>query len=108
MNDKIITVSDRSFDNDVMKSGIPVLVEFRADWSGQSKTIAPILDDAADEYAGRATIAKMDVDQNPTVPARYGVRNIPTLGMFKNGELGATRVGGLSKVQLKEFIEAQL
>ncbi|MDX1280169.1 thioredoxin TrxA [Shewanella colwelliana] len=106
MSDKIITLTDDSFENDVINSEIPVLVDFWAEWCGPCKMIAPILDDVADEYAGKVTIAKLNVDQNNASPAKYGVRGIPTLLMFKNGELADTKVGALSKTQLKEFIEA--
>lgn len=108
MSDKIITLSDDSFENDVLKSDLPVLVDFWAEWCGPCKMIAPILDDVADEYAGKVTIAKLNVDQNNASPAKYGVRGIPTLLIFKNGELADTKVGALSKTQLKEFIDAQL
>ncbi len=108
MSDKIIYLSDDSFENDVLKSDLPVLVDFWAEWCGPCKMIAPILDDVSEEYAGRLTIAKLNVDQNNVSPAKYGVRGIPTLLLFKNGELAATKVGALSKTQLKEFIDAQI
>jgi thioredoxin 1 len=108
MSDKIIYLSDDSFENDVLKSDLPVLVDFWAEWCGPCKMIAPILDDVSEEYAGRVTIAKLNVDQNNVSPAKYGVRGIPTLLLFKNGELAATKVGALSKTQLKEFIDAQI
>ena len=108
MSDKIIYLSDVSFENDVLKADLPVLVDFWAEWCGPCKMIAPILDDVAEEYAGRVTIAKLNVDQNNVSPAKYGVRGIPTLLLFKNGELAATKVGALSKTQLKEFIDAQI
>jgi thioredoxin 1 len=108
MSDKIIYLSDDGFENDVLKSDLPVLVDFWAEWCGPCKMIAPILDDVAEEYAGRVTIAKLNVDQNNVSPAKYGVRGIPTLLLFKNGELAATKVGALSKTQLKEFIDAQI
>ncbi len=108
MSDKIITLTDDSFESDVIKSDIPVLVDFWAEWCGPCKMIAPILDDVADEYAGKVTIAKLNVDQNTVSPAKYGVRGIPTLLLFKNGELADTKVGALSKTQLKEFIDAQI
>ncbi|MCE9680482.1 thioredoxin TrxA [Shewanella sp. AS1] len=108
MSDKIITLTDDSFENDVLKSDTPVLVDFWAEWCGPCKMIAPILDDVADEYAGKVTIAKLNVDQNNATPAKYGVRGIPTLLLFKNGELADTKVGALSKTQLKEFIDAQV
>ena len=108
MNEKIITISDDSFENQVLKSELPVLVDFWAEWCGPCKMIGPILDDVAEEYEGKITIAKMNVDQNSVSPAKYGVRGIPTLLIFKNGELASTKVGALSKTQLKEFIDAQL
>ncbi|MCS6121038.1 thioredoxin TrxA [Shewanella baltica] len=108
MSDKIIYLSDDSFENDVLMSDLPVLVDFWAEWCGPCKMIAPILDDVSEEYAGRVTIAKLNVDQNNVSPAKYGVRGIPTLLLFKNGELAATKVGALSKTQLKEFIDAQI
>ncbi|QSX36899.1 MULTISPECIES: thioredoxin TrxA [Shewanella] len=108
MSDKIVTLSDDSFENDVLKSSQPVLVDFWAEWCGPCKMIAPILDDIATEYEGKLTVAKLNVDQNNASPAKYGVRGIPTLLMFKGGELVATKVGALSKTQLKEFIDAQI
>lgn len=108
MSDKIVYLSDDSFENDVLKSDTPVLVDFWAEWCGPCKMIAPILDDVAEEYTGKLTVAKLNVDQNNGSPAKYGVRGIPTLLMFKGGELVATKVGALSKTQLKEFIDAQI
>ncbi|GGI88090.1 thioredoxin TrxA [Shewanella gelidii] len=108
MSDKIVTLSDDSFENDVINSAQPVLVDFWAEWCGPCKMIAPILDDVATEYEGKLTVAKLNVDQNNVSPAKYGVRGIPTLLMFKGGELVATKVGALSKTQLKEFIDAQV
>ena len=108
MSDKIIHLTDDSFENDVIKSALPVVVDFWAEWCGPCKMIAPILDDVADEYEGKVTIAKMNVDTCTISPAKYGVRGIPTLLIFKNGELTSTKVGALSKTQLKEFIDAQL
>ena len=108
MSDKIVHLSDDSFENDVIKSELPVVVDFWAEWCGPCKMIAPILDDVAEDYAGKVTIAKLNVDQNSVSPAKYGVRGIPTLLIFKNGELAGTKVGALSKTQLKEFIDAQL
>ena len=108
MSDKIVYLSDDSFENDVLKSETPVLVDFWAEWCGPCKMIAPILNDVADEYADKLVVAKLNVDQNNVSPAKYGVRGIPTLLMFKAGELVATKVGALSKTQLKEFIDAQI
>ncbi|MCL1050139.1 thiol reductase thioredoxin [Shewanella sp. Choline-02u-19] len=108
MSDKIVYLSDDSFENDVINSELPVLVDFWAEWCGPCKMIAPILDDVAEEYAGKITVAKLNVDQNNVSPAKYGVRGIPTLLLFKAGELAATKVGALSKTQLREFIDGQL
>ncbi len=108
MSDKIVHLSDDSFENDVIKSDLPVLVDFWAEWCGPCKMIAPILDDIAQEYEGKVTVTKLNVDQNSVTPAKYGVRGIPTLLLFKAGELVATKVGALSKTQLKEFIDAQI
>ncbi len=108
MSDKILTLSDDSFENDVLKSEMPVLVDFWAEWCGPCKMIAPILDDVAGEYEGKLTVGKLNVDQNNVSPVKYGVKGIPTLLLFKNGDLVATKVGALSKTQLKEFIDAQI
>jgi len=108
MSDKIVYLSDDSFENDVIKSETTVLVDFWAEWCGPCKMIAPILNDVAEEYAGKLTVAKLNVDQNSVSPAKYGVRGIPTLLIFKAGELVATKVGALSKTQLKEFIDAKI
>ena len=101
-------VSDASFDNDVIKSGKPVLVDYWAEWCGPCKMIAPILDEVAGSYQGKLTIAKMNVDENREVPARFGIRGIPTLMLFKDGQLAATKVGAMSKAQLTAFIDQQL
>jgi thioredoxin 1 len=108
MSDKIIHISDDNFENDVLKSALPVVVDFWAEWCGPCKMIAPILAEVAEEYEGKVTITKMNVDNNSVTPAKFGVRGIPTLLIFKNGELASTKVGALSKTQLKEFIEEQL
>jgi thioredoxin 1 len=104
----ILHVTDAEFEDKVLKSGEPVLVDFWAEWCGPCKMIAPILDDIAKDYAGRLTVAKVNVDDNPTTPQRYGVRGIPTLILFKNGEVEATKVGALQKSQLAAFIDANL
>lgn len=101
-------VSDDTFDSDVLKSDQPVLVDYWAEWCGPCKAIAPILDDLAKEYSGRLKIAKINVDENQQVPARFGIRGIPTLMLFKNGNVEATRVGALSKSQLTAFLDSNI
>ena len=101
-------VSDASFEGDVLKSSTPVLVYYWAEWCGPCKMIAPILDEVAGSYQGKLTIAKMNVDENREVPARFGIRGIPTLMLFKDGQLAATKVGAMSKAQLTAFIDQQL
>ncbi|RRS05545.1 thioredoxin TrxA [Aquabacterium soli] len=107
-NELIKHVSDASFDADVLQAATPVLVDYWAEWCGPCKMIAPILDEVADTYDGRVTIAKMNVDENRAVPAQFGIRGIPTLMIFKSGQLAATKVGALSKAQLTAFIDANL
>lgn len=101
-------VTDASFDADVLKSGTPVLVDYWAEWCGPCKMIAPILDEAAKELGARLQIAKMNVDDNREVPAKFGIRGIPTLMLFKDGQLAATKVGVVSKAQLTAFLEPHL
>jgi thioredoxin 1 len=108
MSAKIRHVTDTSFKGDVLESPIPVLVDYWAEWCGPCKMIAPALDESAENYAGRLDIAKVNVDQNQSVAARYHVRGIPTLMLFKNGEVVATKIGAVSKAQLAAFIEANL
>jgi thioredoxin 1 len=107
-SDLIKHVSDASFDSDVLKTDGPVLVDYWAEWCGPCKMIAPILDDLSSEYNGKLQIAKMNVDENTDTPAKYGIRGIPTLMLFKNGAVVATKVGALSKSQLTAFIESHL
>lgn len=107
-NELIKHVSDASFEADVLKSATPVLVDYWAEWCGPCKMIAPILDDVAKGYEGKLQIAKMNVDENRDIPAKFGIRGIPTLMLFKGGELSATKVGALSKAQLTAFIDQQL
>lgn len=108
MSDNIFSVTDSAFENDVLKADVPVLVDFWADWCGPCKVIAPILEDIARDYAGRLKIAKFNIDENPATPPRYGIRGIPTLMLFKNGNVEATKVGALSKSQLTAFLDSNL
>ena len=107
-SDLIKHISDASFDADVLQSAQPVLVDYWAEWCGPCKMIAPILDEIAKDYNGRLNVAKMNVDQNRDVPAKFGIRGIPTLMIFKDGQLAATKVGALSKAQLTAFIDGNL
>jgi thioredoxin 1 len=107
-SDLIKHISDASFDADVLQSAEPVLVDYWAEWCGPCKMIAPILDEVAKDYSGRLNVAKMNVDQNRDVPAKFGIRGIPTLMIFKGGQLAATKVGALSKAQLTAFIDGNL
>jgi thioredoxin 1 len=108
MSDKIVHVTDDSFEDEVLNAGMPVLVDFWAAWCGPCKMIAPILDDVAGQYAGKVKVCKVDVDANGDTPAKFGVRGIPTLILFKNGNAEATKVGALSKTQLTAFIDGAL
>jgi thioredoxin 1 len=108
MSDKIKHVTDHSFSSEVLESKVPVLLDYWAEWCGPCKMIAPALDDSAQAYAGRLSVAKINIDENQSVPARYHVRGIPTLMLFKNGEVVATKVGAVSKSQLAAFIDANL
>ena len=101
-------VSDASFEADVLQPGTTVLVDYWAEWCGPCKMIAPILDEVAGAYQGKLQIAKMNVDENREIPAKFGIRGIPTLMLFKNGQLAATKVGAMSKAQLTAFIDQQL
>jgi thioredoxin 1 len=108
MSDQIIHTSDASFEQEVLQSAIPVLVDYWAEWCGPCKMIAPILDEVAREYEGRIKVAKLNIDENQNTPPKYGIRGIPTLMLFKNGNVEATKVGALSKSQLTAFIDSNI
>ncbi len=108
MSDKIVHVTDESFEEEVLQSGEPVLVDYWAEWCGPCKMVAPLLDEIAQEYAGRLRIAKLNIDENPHTPPKYGIRGIPTLMLFKGGAVEATKVGALSKSQLAAFLDQNI
>ena len=101
-------VSDESFDSDVLNSGVPVLVDYWAEWCGPCKVIAPVLEEIASEYGGKMKVCKLDIDANEATPPKYGIRGIPTLMLFKNGNVEATKVGALSKSQLTAFLDSNI
>ncbi len=108
MSEKITHVTDATFDDQVLNSSEPVLLDYWAEWCGPCKMIAPILNEIADEYEGQLTVSKLNIDENPETPPKYGIRGIPTLMMFKNGSVEATKVGAVSKSQLIAFIDENL
>ena len=108
VSDQIVYVSDASFDEEVLASESPVLVDFWADWCGPCKMIAPILSEIADEYSGKVRVAKLNIDENPATPPKFGIRGIPTLMLFKGGNVEATKVGAVSKSQLTASLDSNV
>jgi len=108
VSEKIVYLSDESFESDVLQANHPVLVDYWAEWCGPCKMIAPILEEIADEYDGRLTVAKLNIDDNANTPPKYGIRGIPTLMLFKDGAVEATKVGALSKSQLTAFLDSNI
>ena len=108
MAQRIHYITDATFETEVLQSSLPVLVDYWAEWCGPCKMIAPILDEVANEYNDRLKIAKLNIDENQHIPQKYGIRGIPTLMLFKNGNIEATKVGALSKSQLTAFIDSHL
>ena len=108
MSQQIVHVSDSSFEQDVLKSNVPVLLDFWAEWCGPCKMIAPILDQIAAEYAGKVVVAKMNVDENPKTPMKFNVRGIPTLILFKNGQAEGQKIGAVRKVDVAAFLDSKL
>ena len=108
MGSEIVHVTDDTFEDEVLKSGTPVLVDYWAEWCGPCKMIAPILDEIVGEYEGRLKVCKLNIDENPATPPKFGIRGIPTLMLFKDGAVEATKVGALSKSQLTAFLDGNL
>ena len=108
MSQQIVHVSDSSFEQDVLKSNVPVLLDFWAEWCGPCKMIAPILDQIATEYAGKVVVAKMNVDENPKTPMKFNVRGIPTLILFKNGQAEGQKIGAVRKADVAAFLDSKL
>lgn len=108
MSDNITTLTDDSFDVDVLQSDVPVLVDYWAEWCGPCKMIAPVLEEIAEEYAGKLKVAKLNIDHHDATPPKFGIRGIPTLMIFKGGQIEGTKVGALSKSQLTAFIDSTI
>jgi thioredoxin 1 len=108
VSQQIVHVSDSSFEHDVLQSNVPVLLDFWAEWCGPCKMIAPILDQIAAEYAGKVVVAKMNVDENPKTPMKFSVRGIPTLILFKNGQLQGQKIGAVRKADVAAFLDSNL
>jgi thioredoxin 1 len=108
LSDKIVYTNDNGFEADVLQSDKAILVDFWAEWCGPCKTIAPLLDEAAEDYADRMTVVKLNIDENPNIPNKFGIRSIPTLMLFKDGNVQGQKVGAMSKKQLTEFLETNL
>jgi thioredoxin 1 len=108
MSEHIVYVTDATFKSEVLESAVPVLVDYWAEWCGPCKMIAPILDEVSRDYAGKLKVAKLNIDENPKTPGEYGIRGIPTLILFKGGNVEATKIGALSKSQLTAFIDSNL
>ena len=108
MAEHIVHISDESFEEEVLQSERPVLIDYWAEWCGPCKMIAPVLDEIATEYSDRLKVVKLNIDDNPQTPPKYGIRGIPTLMVFKNGQVEATKVGAVSKAQLTTFLDDSL
>ena len=108
MSDSVLHVTDSNFDELVLNANTPVLVDYWAEWCGPCKMIAPVLDEISQEYTGKITVAKLNIDENPATPSHYGVRGIPTLMLFKDGDIEATKVGALTKSHLAQFIDSNI
>jgi len=108
MSDDIVYITDSSFDDEVLGAELPVLVDFWAEWCGPCKMIGPVLEEVAGEYAGRVKVAKLNIDENPNTPPKFGIRGIPTLMLYKDGAVEATKVGAVNKSQLSAFLEENL